>query len=59
MEDKRFQEDRPDVADKPRCEPDGESIPDDPSFEEMEEILKEIEAINDRPEIVIRLEIQP
>jgi hypothetical protein len=43
MEDKRFQE----------------NIPEDPSFEEMEEILREIKELNERPEIVIRLEIQP
>lgn len=42
MEDKRFQED----------------IPEDPSFEEMEEILREIEHFNALSEALIRIEFK-
>ena len=41
MEDKRFQED----------------IPEDPSFEEMEEILREIDRLNELSEILLRIEL--
>lgn len=41
MEDKRFQEE----------------IPEDPSFEEMEEILREIDRLNELSEILLRIEL--
>lgn len=59
MEDKRFPADEPDAVEEPKFDRYGNPIPEDPSFEEMEEILREIEYRRSQPEIVIRLEIQP
>ncbi|HEU5064055.1 MAG TPA: hypothetical protein VFT79_13030 [Solirubrobacterales bacterium] len=59
MEDKSFQSGSPDAVERPNCDRYGNPIPDDPSFEEMEEILERIERRRNLPEIVIRLEIQP